>query len=99
MHGFVEMDGVMIDLNQLLPVNSGWTIDAAYGINDSGAIVGAGTLNGQSYAVELVAPSSLLVGTPEPATLLLGGLGLLAIGSVRRLKPMPADRIPSGRNP
>jgi CHASE1-domain containing sensor protein len=55
-------------------------------INDSGAIVGTGTLNGQSYAVELVPSSNLLVGTPEPATLLLAGLGLLAVGSVRRLK-------------
>jgi probable HAF family extracellular repeat protein len=89
MHGFVNAGGVMIDLNQLLPVNSGWTIDAAYGINDSGAIVGTGTLNGQSYAVELIPPSSLLVGTPEPATLLLAGLGLLAVGSARRLRRTP----------
>jgi probable HAF family extracellular repeat protein len=85
MHGFVDVAGVMIDVNQFLPVNSGWTIDAAYGINDSGDIVGTGTLNGQSYALELVAPSDPLVGTPEPATLLLAGLGFLAIGSVRRL--------------
>ncbi|MGI8962430.1 MAG: PEP-CTERM sorting domain-containing protein [Bryobacteraceae bacterium] len=86
MHGFIDTGGVMIDLNQLLPVNSGWTIDAAYGINDSGDIVGTGTLNGQSYALELATPSALLVGTPEPATLLLAGLGFLMVGSVRRLK-------------
>jgi probable HAF family extracellular repeat protein len=85
MHGFVDIGGVMIDLNQLLPLNSGWTIDAAYGINDSGNIVGTGTLNGQSYALELVAPSALLVGTPEPSTVLLAGLGVLALISVRRL--------------
>jgi probable HAF family extracellular repeat protein len=84
-HGFVDMAGVMIDLNQFLPLNSGWAIDAAYGINDSGDIVGTGTLNGQSYAVELIAPSDALVGTPEPATLLLACLGFLAMGGVRRL--------------
>jgi probable HAF family extracellular repeat protein len=86
MHGFLDLGGVMIDLNQLLPVNSGWTIDAAYGINDSGDIVGTGTLNGQSYAVELVGPAAALVGTPEPATVLLAGLGFLALGGFRRLK-------------
>ena len=41
----------MIDLNQLIPVGSEWTIDAAYGINAAGDIVATGTLNGQSYAV------------------------------------------------
>jgi probable HAF family extracellular repeat protein len=85
MHGFADVGGVMIDLNQFLPLNSGWTIDEAYGINDSGDIVGTGTLNGQSYALELVAPSALLVGTPEPATVLLAGLGFLALMSVLRL--------------
>ncbi len=91
MHGFVDAGGVMIDLNQLLPVNSGWTIDGAYGINDSGDIVGTGTLNGQSYAVELAPPSALLLETPEsaktpePASALLAGLGLCAVVSLRRL--------------
>jgi probable HAF family extracellular repeat protein len=85
MHGFLDAGGVMLDLNQLLPVNSGWTIDAAYGINDAGDIVGTGTLNGQSYALELVARSDLPVGTPEPATMLLAGLGFLGLISVRRL--------------
>jgi hypothetical protein len=84
-HGFLDVGGVMIDLNQFLPLNSGWTIDAAYGINDSGDIVGTGTMNGQSYALELVARSALLIGTPEPATVLLAGLGFLALISVRHL--------------
>jgi probable HAF family extracellular repeat protein len=79
LHAFIEAGGVMIDLNQLLPLNSGWIIDGAYGINGFGDIVGTGTLNGQSYAVELVPSSALLVGTPEPGTILLAGLGLLVV--------------------
>jgi probable HAF family extracellular repeat protein len=57
-HGFIHSGGMMIDLNRLLPANSGWTIEAAYGINDSGEIVGTGTLNGKTYAVKLL---------PDPA--------------------------------
>lgn len=99
MHGFVEAGGVMIDLNQLLPVNSGWTIDGAYGINDSGDIVGTGTLNGQSYAVELAPPSTLLLETPdsaqtpEPATALLAGLGFVAGIGLRRLMGKPSGSL------
>jgi probable HAF family extracellular repeat protein len=105
MHGFVEAGGVMIDLNQLLPLNSGWTIDGAYGINDSGDIVGTGTLNGQSYAVELAPPSTLLLETPEcakmpePATMLLAGLGLLAVISARHLKRSDRPRLDGSREP
>jgi probable HAF family extracellular repeat protein len=37
----------MVDLNTVLPANSGWILDAdATGINDSGQITGTGTLNG-----------------------------------------------------
>ena len=86
MHGFVDTDGVMIDLNQLIPVNSGWTIDAAYGINDSGDIIGTGMLLGQSYALELVPSCELPTETPEPSTFLLGGIGMIALWSVRRSK-------------
>jgi probable HAF family extracellular repeat protein len=53
-HGFLHAGDTMIDLNQLLPAKSGWTIDAAYGINSTGEIVGTGTLNGRTYAVRLV---------------------------------------------
>ena len=39
--------GVMTDLSTLIPENSGWVISTATGINDSGCIVGKGTLNGE----------------------------------------------------
>jgi probable HAF family extracellular repeat protein len=37
----------MLDLNNLIPANSGWVLEFAYAINDLGQIVGYGTLNGQ----------------------------------------------------
>lgn len=40
-------DGQAQDLNSLVP-NSGWILNWAYGINDAGQIVGAGTIIGQT---------------------------------------------------
>jgi len=62
-HGWVYANGVMHDLNDLIPADSGWVIESADDINDSGAIVGYGTgPDGQRHAFLLV---------PEPAMLLL----------------------------
>ncbi len=90
-HAFLYSTGPMLDLNNFLPLNSGWTINAAYGINASGDIVATATSNGQSFAVEL-APSAgalnsspaLPLTTPEPAAVMLAGLGLLILGKLRR---------------
>lgn len=38
--------GTEVDLNNLIPRNSGWTLVEANAINDSGVIVGMGTYNG-----------------------------------------------------
>jgi probable HAF family extracellular repeat protein len=40
----------MLDLNSLIPANSGWLLQFAQAINDKGQIVGQGTLNGQAEA-------------------------------------------------
>lgn len=45
---FLWQNGVMVDLNSLLPPNSGWHLDLASFINDAGQIVGAGSFNGDS---------------------------------------------------
>jgi len=44
----------MVNLNALIPANSGWELYAAYGISDNGLIVGQGLINGQQHAFLLV---------------------------------------------
>jgi probable HAF family extracellular repeat protein len=57
---FLCTNGVMIDLNTLLPANSGWHLINAMGINDKGQIVGYGNgPNGPWHAF-------LLSGGPQP---------------------------------
>jgi probable HAF family extracellular repeat protein len=70
-HAFLYSGGTMYDLNSLIPADSDWTLEAAYGINDQGDIIGYG-INplGQTEAFELT--------VPEPTSLgLLGAAGLL----------------------
>jgi probable HAF family extracellular repeat protein len=43
---FLYQNGTMIDLNGMIPSDSGWTLTSANGINNSGWIVGEGLLNG-----------------------------------------------------
>jgi hypothetical protein len=38
------MDGMLVDLNDLIPVDSGWVLVEAKAINDRGQIVGQGHL-------------------------------------------------------
>ena len=51
-HAFLwpSINGLLIDLNGYLPANSGWVLAYARAINDSGQIVGAGTMNGHYHA-------------------------------------------------
>jgi probable HAF family extracellular repeat protein len=74
-HAFLYSDGTMSDLNSLLAPASGWTLESADGINNSGDIVGFG-INpaGQTHAF-LLTP---ITPTPEPSTFVL--LAAAAVG-------------------
>jgi probable HAF family extracellular repeat protein len=50
--------GTIKALNTLIPAGSGWTLEQANGINDSGQIVGAGLHNGNLHAYLLTPVSS-----------------------------------------
>jgi hypothetical protein len=39
-----------VQLNMLIPKNSGWNLECAQGINDAGEIIGFGTINGSTHA-------------------------------------------------
>lgn len=74
-HAFAYHNGQVVDLNSLLPANSGWMLKEAYGINDNNEVVGYGTFNG-------VTSGFLLTGLPVPeptalALLALGGLAMM----------------------
>jgi probable HAF family extracellular repeat protein len=49
-HGFLWQNGVMTDLNSNLPANSGWVLQSAQDVNDSGQITGYGLHNGHVHA-------------------------------------------------
>ena len=55
---FLWENGVMIDLNSVLPLDSGWELWSAQFINDSGQIVGFGLLDGNFAWFFLILESS-----------------------------------------
>lgn len=49
-HAFLWQNGVMKDLNDMIPNDSGWNLQAAESINDAGQITGYGLINGETHA-------------------------------------------------
>ena len=76
-------NGGVIDLNTLLPVNSGWILNDATGINDAGQIVGNGTYKGQEEAFLLTPDGTISI--PEPAEISLAA-GFCLLATRRRQK-------------
>ncbi len=66
----------MVDLNDLIPADSGWNLQEARDINEAGEIVGWGTLNGETRAFLLVPQESksadlsvITIDSPDPITI------------------------------
>ncbi len=77
-HAFLYVDEEMIDLNDLLPIDSGWDRLYPHDINNFDQIVGEGYIAGVKHAF-------LMTIIPEPATLSLLALGSLVLCRKRRL--------------
>lgn len=82
---FIYSDGKMSNLNDLIPANSGWFLGSADGINNSGQIVGTGTIQDpeRNYPVHafLLTPVLEPTSVPEPS-IILGSLTASAFGIV-----------------
>jgi probable HAF family extracellular repeat protein len=74
---YSETSSGLVDLNTLVPADSGWTLLSARAINNSGQIVGNGIFNGE-FLVFRADP------VPEPSTWLLFSLGGVLVWWVRR---------------
>ena len=62
---FIPEKWIMYDLNSLIPVESGWELRCAHGINDKDEIVGWGIIGGYAHAFLLV-PLAIPTPTPTP---------------------------------
>lgn len=81
-----DTDGILYDLNELIPADSGWTLNSALGISDDGRIVGYGTASdGETRAFLLTpipAPVVIVTTTTPTAT----GSDLFLIKGITRGK-------------
>lgn len=69
---FLYSGGAMINLNSVLPANSGWDLIEATAINDAGQIVGYGTINGNEHAF-LLTPQTAPTPPAAPTNLTAAG--------------------------
>ena len=74
-HAFLRAEGAMMDLNDLVCTNSGWTLVEARDINNAGQIAGIGILNGETRGFLLASTAAAVAITRiEPAA---SGSGVL----------------------
>jgi probable HAF family extracellular repeat protein len=81
-HAFL-WDGMnMLDLNDLIPPGSGWTLSQGNAINDAGQITGSGFIGNQTHAF-LLTPMTVTE-VPEPGMLMLISTGVIGLSLLRR---------------
>jgi probable HAF family extracellular repeat protein len=68
-HAVIWKNGALVDLNDLVPIDAGWTLSSAVKVNNEGQIVGTGLINGQEEGFLL---------TPEPVPEPDSGIALIA---------------------
>jgi uncharacterized repeat protein (TIGR01451 family) len=93
---FIYEDGVLTDLNRLLPAGSGWQLGAAIDINDAGQVVGQGMHDGEGrgFLLTPTTPTADLAlsmsASPQP---LLAGTDATFVASVENLGPDGATNV------
>ena len=87
-HAILWQSGQMTDLNKLIPSNSGWVLSNAFGINDTGRIMGQGTINNQTHAF-LAIPSSPLLAAAAP----IHGAATATSITVSQVQPLLSEAI------
>ena len=85
---YVIQDGEFRNVNSLLPVSSGWTLNTASDINDSGQIVGLGIDPGGHSAAYLLTP----IPVPEPSSLALLAAGGAFLAAAWRCRQRRSSR-------
>ena len=84
-----RLDGVAVDLNTLIDPASGWTLDGASAISETGWIGGAGGFDpdgpgGQAASYRAFLMHVPATAVPEPATVVLFAVGLVGLGAASR---------------
>ena len=74
-HAFVYENGVMIDLNSLLPANSGWVLNTATQIDNADEICGLGTYQNQVHGYVLSLSGSTTPPGTEASTIVVQSSG------------------------
>jgi len=87
-HAFLYNQGNMTDLNAMVPATSGWTLEYAYSINDTGQIVGYGSYRGSAQRAFLLTPDTSAA-VPEPASHALCSVVLVGLALMRALHRHP----------